>query len=228
MMNDDEIKPSLTDAINEPDSIVRVDRESFGRIRDSLASAFHLLSEREVIVVKLRFGLIDGRPRTLGEVAGEFGITRERVRNHEIMIFARLVRDAVDGELPPGELTSWFQSLRERRNSVRACIEEVSDDDAACRYFRHARGSTRQMSSWVRSWAVRLVWIGSSSRACLGCHVGPPLSHEPGLPAFTRREHPQRVQGSHAAGRGDAVASEGTEYRASTVPGLLPQLARYA
>lgn len=48
------------------------------------------LSDREAEVVKLRFGLIDGRPRTLEEVGREFGVTRERIRQIESKTLAKL------------------------------------------------------------------------------------------------------------------------------------------
>ena len=48
------------------------------------------LTEREQKVLKLRFGLEDGRPRTLEEVAGELNVTRERIRQIEAMALRRL------------------------------------------------------------------------------------------------------------------------------------------
>jgi RNA polymerase primary sigma factor len=48
------------------------------------------LSPREAEVVRLRFGLIDGRPRTLEEVGREFGVTRERIRQIESKTLAKL------------------------------------------------------------------------------------------------------------------------------------------
>ena len=48
------------------------------------------LSDREAEVVKLRFGLLDGRPRTLEEVGKEFGVTRERIRQIESKTLAKL------------------------------------------------------------------------------------------------------------------------------------------
>ena len=48
------------------------------------------LSDRESEVVRLRFGLEDGRPRTLEEVGKEFGVTRERIRQIESKTLAKL------------------------------------------------------------------------------------------------------------------------------------------
>ena len=48
------------------------------------------LSEREASIVRLRFGLIDGRPRTLDEIGHVHGVTRERIRQIETRTMAKL------------------------------------------------------------------------------------------------------------------------------------------
>ncbi len=48
------------------------------------------LSERERKIIELRFGLADGRPRTLEEVGQEFGVTRERIRQIESKTLSKL------------------------------------------------------------------------------------------------------------------------------------------
>ena len=48
------------------------------------------LSERERKVIELRFGLVDGHPRTLEEVGREFGVTRERIRQIESKTLLKL------------------------------------------------------------------------------------------------------------------------------------------
>ena len=65
---------------------VPVERRSF----DLLLALARLLSEREQEVVKLRFGIEDGRPRTLEEVGRTFGVTRERIRQIESKTLAKL------------------------------------------------------------------------------------------------------------------------------------------
>ena len=50
----------------------------------------HTLTPREEQVLKLRFGLMDGRPRTLEEVGKEFHITRERIRQIEAKALRKL------------------------------------------------------------------------------------------------------------------------------------------
>jgi RNA polymerase primary sigma factor len=59
-------------------------------LRDELARVVHTLPAREAAIVELRYGLRDGRPRTLEEVAREFGLTRERIRQLEKISLARL------------------------------------------------------------------------------------------------------------------------------------------
>ena len=48
------------------------------------------LADRERKVIELRFGLVDGHPRTLEEVGREFGVTRERIRQIESKTLAKL------------------------------------------------------------------------------------------------------------------------------------------
>jgi RNA polymerase primary sigma factor len=52
-------------------------------LRQQLMEILDTLSEREAKVLRLRYGLDDGRPRTLEEVGREFNVTRERVRQIE-------------------------------------------------------------------------------------------------------------------------------------------------
>ncbi len=59
-------------------------------LKDELARVVHTLPPREAAIVELRYGLRDGRPRTLEEVAREFGLTRERIRQLEKISLARL------------------------------------------------------------------------------------------------------------------------------------------
>ncbi len=52
-------------------------------LREQVAKVLDSLDGREQRVIRLRFGLDDGRPRTLEEVGHEFGLTRERIRQIE-------------------------------------------------------------------------------------------------------------------------------------------------
>jgi RNA polymerase primary sigma factor len=73
----------LGDFIEDSDAVVPVDAASFILLQEQLESVLHTLSEREKKVIQLRFGLLDGHPRTLEEVGREFGVTRERIRQIE-------------------------------------------------------------------------------------------------------------------------------------------------
>jgi RNA polymerase sigma factor (sigma-70 family) len=61
-----------------------------GWVQEQLESVLHTLSEREKKVIQLRFGLLDGHPRTLEEVGREFGVTRERIRQIESKTLSKL------------------------------------------------------------------------------------------------------------------------------------------
>ena len=50
----------------------------------------HTLSQREKEVIRLRFGLVDGQPRTLEDVGKKFGVTRERIRQIESKTLSKL------------------------------------------------------------------------------------------------------------------------------------------
>ena len=80
----------LGDFIEDSDAIVPVDAASFILLQEQLESVLHTLSEREKKVIQLRFGLLDGHPRTLEEVGREFGVTRERIRQIESKTLSKL------------------------------------------------------------------------------------------------------------------------------------------
>ncbi|MGN0302589.1 MAG: sigma-70 family RNA polymerase sigma factor, partial [Anaerotardibacter sp.] len=62
----------------------------YAMLKIALADALEELSEREQEVLKLRFGLDDGQPRTLEEVGQEFNVTRERIRQIESKALSKL------------------------------------------------------------------------------------------------------------------------------------------
>ncbi|PZS13486.1 MAG: RNA polymerase sigma factor, partial [Pseudonocardiales bacterium] len=79
----DEGDSQLGDFIEDSQAVVAVDAVSFAMLQDQLHSVLGTLSEREANVVRLRFGLIDGQPRTLDEIGHVHGVTRERIRQIE-------------------------------------------------------------------------------------------------------------------------------------------------
>jgi RNA polymerase primary sigma factor len=80
----------LGDFIEDSDAIVPIDAASFLLLQEQLETVLHSLSDRERQVIRLRFGLTDGNPRTLEEVGQEFGVTRERIRQIESKTLSKL------------------------------------------------------------------------------------------------------------------------------------------
>ena len=81
---------SLGDFIEDSDAVVPLERASFKLLQEQLESVLTTLSEREKDVIRLRFGLVDGQPRTLEEVGRRFGVTRERIRQIESKTLSKL------------------------------------------------------------------------------------------------------------------------------------------
>ncbi|MBA2470724.1 MAG: RNA polymerase sigma factor RpoD [Pseudonocardiales bacterium] len=80
----------LGDVIQDSQAIVAVDAVSFTLLRDHLQSVLATLSKREASIVRLRFGLTDGQPRTLDEISHAHGVTREHIRQIETRTMAKL------------------------------------------------------------------------------------------------------------------------------------------
>jgi RNA polymerase primary sigma factor len=80
----------LGDFIEDADAPVPLERASFRLLQEQLESVLHTLSDREKEVIRLRFGLVDGQPRTLEEVGRKFGVTRERIRQIESKTLSKL------------------------------------------------------------------------------------------------------------------------------------------
>jgi RNA polymerase primary sigma factor len=70
--------------------VVASESVSFTSLQDQLQSVLATLSEREAGIVRLRFGLADGQPRTLDEIGRIYGSTRERIRQIETKTMAKL------------------------------------------------------------------------------------------------------------------------------------------
>lgn len=80
----------LGDFIQDDHVLVPTDAAAFTLLHEQLMEVLETLSEREQKVLKLRFGLEDGRPRTLEEVGKEFSVTRERIRQIEAKALRKL------------------------------------------------------------------------------------------------------------------------------------------
>jgi RNA polymerase primary sigma factor len=86
----DEGDSRLGDFIQDSQAVIAVDAVSFTLLQDHLRSVLATLSEREASIVRLRFGLTDGQPRTLEEIGRVYGLTRERIRQIEATTMAKL------------------------------------------------------------------------------------------------------------------------------------------
>ena len=80
----------LGDFIPDDDSPAPAEAASYELLKEQLEEVLHTLTSREEHVLKLRFGLEDGRTRTLEEVGKEFNITRERIRQIEAKALRKL------------------------------------------------------------------------------------------------------------------------------------------
>lgn len=80
----------LGDFIPDNETLAPADAASYQLLREQLNNVLATLTPREELVLKLRFGLDDGRARTLEEVGQEFNITRERIRQIEAKALRKL------------------------------------------------------------------------------------------------------------------------------------------
>jgi len=80
----------LGDFVEDGEAVVPPDAASFTMLQEQLSRVLDGLSERERMVIELRFGLLDGHPRTLEEVGREFNVTRERIRQIESKTLCKL------------------------------------------------------------------------------------------------------------------------------------------
>jgi RNA polymerase primary sigma factor len=80
----------LGDFIEDHDARAPAEEASFTLLREQLDDVLETLTDREQKVLRLRFGLDDGRARTLEEVGQKFGVTRERIRQIEAKTLRKL------------------------------------------------------------------------------------------------------------------------------------------
>jgi len=80
----------LGDFIEDQKAIATSDAASHHLLKEQITSVLNSLTKRERKVLQLRFGLEDGRSRTLEEVGREFGVTRERIRQIETKALRKL------------------------------------------------------------------------------------------------------------------------------------------
>ena len=80
----------LGDFIEDRSALAPIDAASYQLLKEQVEEVLYTLSDRERRVVELRFGLTDGRSRTLEEVGRTFGVTRERIRQIEAKSLRKL------------------------------------------------------------------------------------------------------------------------------------------
>jgi RNA polymerase primary sigma factor len=81
---------SLGDFIEDHEVMAPADAASYEMLKEQISEVLDTLTEREESVLRLRFGLDDGRSRTLEEVGKVFGVTRERIRQIEAKALRKL------------------------------------------------------------------------------------------------------------------------------------------
>jgi RNA polymerase primary sigma factor len=89
----------LGDFIEDSGAVVPVDAAAFKLLQEQLEEVLDDLNTREKRVIQLRFGLLDGQPRTLEEVGRVFGVTRERIRQIESKTLSKLRHPSRSGRL---------------------------------------------------------------------------------------------------------------------------------
>ncbi|MHB1431124.1 MAG: RNA polymerase sigma factor RpoD [Streptosporangiaceae bacterium] len=80
----------LGDFIEDADAVIPIEAAAFTMLQAQLDQVLDTLSPREQRIIQLRFGLLDGHPRTLEEVGKDFGVTRERIRQIESKTLVKL------------------------------------------------------------------------------------------------------------------------------------------
>jgi RNA polymerase primary sigma factor len=85
---------TIGDFVEDTDADVPVEEATFRLLQDYLSLALEGLNERERQVLIMRFGLADGKVRTLEEVGAHFRVTRERIRQIETKALAKLRQPA--------------------------------------------------------------------------------------------------------------------------------------
>ncbi|MDY0020235.1 MAG: RNA polymerase sigma factor [Anaerolineae bacterium] len=90
MPTDDEGESTLGDFVEDTESLAPPDEVSTAMLRDTLLEILADLPPREVKILQMRYGLLDGQTYTLEEVGKKLGVTRERVRQIEAQALSRL------------------------------------------------------------------------------------------------------------------------------------------
>ncbi len=132
------------DLIEDSEAIVPADAVSFTLLQEQLDSVLDTLSEREAGVVKMRFGLTDGQPKTLDEIGKVYGVTRERIRQIESKTMSKLRHPPLPGAARLPGLSGAHPRRRRHRAPVRRRAHRDGRMDG-CR-----RGSDERVEALAR------------------------------------------------------------------------------
>ena len=124
---------TLGDFVEDTDAEVPVEAASFKLLQEYLSLALEGLNDRERQVLIMRFGLADGKIRTLEQVGEHFKVTRERIRQIETKALAKLRQPAKSQTprgLPGRRLTLSWESWYQAAVSIR--LTGGVSDQAAC------------------------------------------------------------------------------------------------
>lgn len=91
--------PSVGERLADPAAVDPIRRLAAEEVQRDVAAALDLLDTRERTVLELRYGLVDGVPRTLEDIGRHLGVTRERVRQIEIRALRKLQAGGLGGRL---------------------------------------------------------------------------------------------------------------------------------
>ena len=91
--SDGDTSSKLSDFIEDDDGVSPVQLTTHKLLKEDIDTALEMINPREQKIIRMRFGLNDGMPRTLEEVGQEFGVTRERIRQIEAKALQKLRED---------------------------------------------------------------------------------------------------------------------------------------
>jgi RNA polymerase sigma factor (sigma-70 family) len=107
----------LGDLVEDPSAVSPFDAAAASLLSGEVAKMLGALHEREREILRLRFGLDHGEPRTLEEVGQHFHLTRERIRQIEAKAMSKLRHPSVDVDLPEFPAEDWPEAGRKERLS---------------------------------------------------------------------------------------------------------------
>ena len=122
----------LGDFIQDDNVPVPADAAAFTLLKEQLVEVLSTLTEREQRVLRLRFGLDDGRSRTLEEVGKEFNVTRERIRQIEAKALRKLRHPSVRRKLEEKFEINYAQAYRGSISSFKNTGTSITEYIALC------------------------------------------------------------------------------------------------